>query len=145
MNTKQIKEELRSFKNIHVLPRDRLMKIEKFPTGIVINTDSSSEPGEHWIAVFVGKDKCPIYFDSFGLPPLHKDLISFLDINSNSTWKYNQLTLQHPESSSCGRYCIEFLKSQYYKRSLISFQNQFTSDLARNEKVLNSLRQRHKK
>ena len=143
MNTYQISQELKSFKNIQVLPRDKLQKIDKRPAGVIINTDAANEPGEHWVAVYIGEDAVPIYFDSFGLPPLHEDIIKFLDLNSKSVWKYNLLTLQHPESRACGKYCIEFLKSKLDKRCQYDFQNIFTSDLVRNEKVLNSLKHKN--
>ena len=142
MNTFEIGKELKQFKNAKVFSRDNLPEKVKIPSAFVINTDSSKEPGEHWVAIYVGAEEIPIYFDSFGLPPLHEDLIAFLKRVGKGKWRYNLLTLQHPESKSCGMYCIEFLKSQYYKRSLKSFQNIFTSDLILNEKVLNTLRYR---
>lgn len=145
MNTYEILEELKKFTNIYVLPRNKLPRIKKRPAGIVINTDGENEAGEHWVSVYIGEDDIPIYFDSFGLPPLHEDLIEFLTLNTKSVWKYNLLTLQHPESKSCGKYCIEFLKCQMNKRSLGEFQDIFTSDLIRNEKVLNSLKHTNRK
>lgn len=140
MNTTQIKEELKCLRNIYVAPRDCIPPITKFPAGLVINTDSHIEPGEHWVSVFIGEDRNPIYFDSFGLPPLHLDLIKFLNENSHSHWIYNKLTLQHPESKSCGIYCIQFLKDIFKSRSIEHFQSYFSSNLINNEKVLKILR-----
>lgn len=139
MNTRQIKGELRSLSNIHVVARDCLPSITKLPIGIVINTDSKFEPGEHWVSIFIGQDKNPVFFDSFGLPPLHLDLLDYLNNNSKSHWKYNKLTLQHPESISCGVYCIEFLKEIYRSGSIQHYQRYFSSDLINNERVLEQL------
>ena len=37
-----------------VFPSDKLPQtIEKYPCGIVANTDPSDKPGEHWIALFI--------------------------------------------------------------------------------------------
>ena len=50
----------------------------RHPSAFVINTYVSSGPGEHWVAVwFDGRGKAE-YFDSFGLPPLHPDIESFI-------------------------------------------------------------------
>lgn len=145
MNSLQVLNELRGYGNVQVCPRNRIRIIkQKTPIGIVINTDSDEEPGEHWVSIFIGQDKVPIYFDSFGLPPLHEDIISFLNKNSPNGWIYNKLTLQHPTSTSCGRYCIEFLRNQFSKKTTNHFLNLFTSDLVQNENVLNSSRTRRK-
>lgn len=144
MNSMQILNELNGLGNVHVCPRDKIPRIKNKPIGIVINTDSSKESGEHWVSIFVGNDGIPIYFDSFGLPPLHEDIITFLINNSPKGWNYNTLTLQHPTSTSCGRYCMEFLINQFSKKHVNHFLNLFTSNLARNENILNSLRSRRR-
>jgi len=35
------------------------------PRLLVCNTDESTKPGQHWIAIYVGVDGCGEYFDSF--------------------------------------------------------------------------------
>ncbi len=36
--------------------RDRLPKIvESLPVGLVVNTDPSDQPGQHWVAIFINK------------------------------------------------------------------------------------------
>lgn len=137
MNTLQIKRELNKY-NVLVVPRNKIPLAKTFPFGIVVNTDSDKEPGEHWVSIYIDKNKTPLYFDSFGLPPLHEDIISYLE--NYGQWCYNTLTLQHPESNSCGWYCIEFLKNQFGQKTLTTFHNMFTSNLVRNEKILNNLR-----
>ena len=144
MNSLEILQELHGHANVYVCPRNKIPCIKKKPMGIVINTDSDREPGEHWVSIFIGKDGIPIYFDSFGLPPLHEDIIAHLNENSPNGWIYNKLTLQHPTSKSCGRSCIEFLNNQFNRKNVNYFLNLFTSDLVQNEKVLNSLRTRRK-
>ena len=72
MNTLQIerllKKDLKSktiFKKVCAL--DQLEK-PTFPSAYVINSDPSSKPGEHWVAVYFDKRGRGEYFDSYGLP-----------------------------------------------------------------------------
>jgi ribosomal protein S19 len=38
------------------------------PVGLVINTDISSRPGKHWLAVYIDENFIGYYFDSYGYP-----------------------------------------------------------------------------
>ena len=71
MNTLQIERLLKKglksktiFKKVCAL--DQLEK-PTFPSAYVINSDPSSEPGEHWVAVYFDKRGRGEYFDSYGL------------------------------------------------------------------------------
>ena len=71
MNTLQIerllKKDLKTkkiFKKVCAL--DQLEK-PTFPSAYVINSDPSSEPGEHWVAVYFDKHGREEYFDTYGL------------------------------------------------------------------------------
>ena len=71
MNTLQIerllKKDLKSktiFKKVCAL--DQLEK-PTFSSAYVINSDPSSKPGEHWVAVYFDKRGRGEYFDSYGL------------------------------------------------------------------------------
>ena len=82
MNTLQIerllKKDLKSktiFKKVCAL--DQLEK-PTFPSAYVINSDPSSKPGEHWIAVYFDKRGRGEYFDSYGLPPTLVGLDSYM-------------------------------------------------------------------
>ena len=57
-----------------------LDQLEKptFPSAYVINSDPSTEPGEHWIAVYFDKHGRGKYFDSYGLPPAFVGLNGYL-------------------------------------------------------------------
>ena len=83
MNTLQIerllKMDLKSktiFKKVCAL--DQLEK-PTFPSAHVINSDSSSEPGEQWVAVYFDKRGRGEYFHSYGLPPTLVGLDSYMD------------------------------------------------------------------
>ena len=54
-----------------VLACDQLPKnhVCKFPAMLVVNTHPSNMPGEHWLAIYISKNKHGYFFDSFGNPP----------------------------------------------------------------------------
>jgi len=52
--------------------------IHTFPAAIIINTDPSNKPGEHWVAVYIFNSGHGEYFDSYDLPPYIPYHIRFL-------------------------------------------------------------------
>lgn len=92
-----------------VFSRDKLPeKIETKPAALIVNTDLSHEPGQHWVAMYFDSNKGVDYFDSYGLMPIRDEFNIVMrdnanNINSNSKW------LQGINTSVCGMYCIFFL------------------------------------
>ena len=62
----------------------------------IVNTDISTDPGEHWVAIYFRRDQV-IYFDSYGRPPEEQYVLPFLERNS-SRWIHNKECL-HMEQS----------------------------------------------
>ena len=58
--------------------RDTLPRSIKNNFLFIVNTDPSTKPGEHWVAISKNSDGTGEYFDSYGLPPLHKEFITFM-------------------------------------------------------------------
>ena len=74
MNTKQINKLFKNNLNyLGTFPKDLLQSSSKNKFGLIINTDNSDMPGEHWVAIFKNNNKVE-YFDSFGLPPLQEEI-----------------------------------------------------------------------
>jgi hypothetical protein len=122
METQEVNHLLRkvlSFKG--TFARDRMPKIGKRPISFVINTDSSSEPGEHWVAIILLANGRGEFFDSFGLPPLHEDFVNYLTNNAPNGWIWNNLALQAATEKSCGLFCIEYIKARAAGLSLVDF------------------------
>lgn len=71
----------------------------------VVNLDSSSGPGTHWVC-YKKRGNSVQYFDSFGnlRPPV--ELLRYL---SGNKIFYNYTRHQSFESSACGHICLEFL------------------------------------
>lgn len=114
MNTKEINyilktnlEKIDCF--IGTFARNMLPKITKKPAVIILNNDTSKEPGSHWVAIFFSRDGRGIYFDSFGLPLLHENIIEYLNSNSENGWIYSNMQLQSLTSNTCGHFCILFV------------------------------------
>ena len=58
----------------------------------VVNLDTSQQPGSHWIAIKISKNKCKNeYFDSYGLGPPTVCFKRFMKYN----YIYNSKRLQH--------------------------------------------------
>ncbi len=82
----------------------------------VFNTDSSTEPGSHWLACYYNhRSKILEFFDSYAQSPEFYNLT----IPKNLFLHTNQIPLQSDYSSVCGHYCIFFLVSR--------LSNQFSS------------------
>jgi hypothetical protein len=133
MNTYEILKEFSNEPNfIGVYPRDRLPKVNRTPVGLVINTDTSAEPGEHWVAIYLD-DATGEYFDSFGERPAFEEIYNFLEKHCPGGWKYNAFALQGLSSTVCGQHCIFYLRMRLMGRSFSDVLN----FLARNNPALN--------
>ena len=58
-------------------PSDKIPPICSFPATMIINTADSSSAGEHWVGLYMEEKLC-LYFDSFGVPILEKDIYNYL-------------------------------------------------------------------
>ena len=72
MNASEIEDALRSNRFareylVGVFAADQL-PTKEFPGGYIVNTDTSSQPGQHWVAFFTTEEGTEC-FDSFGENP----------------------------------------------------------------------------
>ena len=111
------------------------------PAGYVVNTDPSTLPGEHWVAIYLPLHGPGEYFDSFGQPPINREIVNFLDKNSPSGWIYNTVQIQEAVSTStvCGNYTILFLLSKLTRMSLCDFQLLYKRQPAHNDFIVEEL------
>ena len=126
--TFQIDDFLRKDDNyLGTFPLDRLPELpNKFPKSIIINTDQSNKPGDHWIAIIL-TEKHAYYFDSFGLGIVDQQIQQFL-LPRYSSIIFNSLYIQHILSDKCGYYCIYFVKSVHNLKSYYNFLSNFKID-----------------
>ena len=107
MNTEDILCILQKYKIFcGVYPSDMLPKKIHRPCAFIANTHPSTKPGGHWVGIYVSPKGEGEYFDSYGLPPLQKDIKNYMEEQCPSGWKYNPFALQDAKSFTCGYYCV---------------------------------------
>ena len=103
----------------------------------VINLDEYADVGTHWIALYAKNDEV-IYFDSFGVEYIPKEIIKFT--GNNKDIKTNTLRLQTYDSIICGYFCIGFIDFMIAGKSLIDFTSLFSLyDFKKNDKIITKL------
>jgi hypothetical protein len=121
---------------IGAFARDQLPEIHSTPCGLILNTDPINKPGEHWVAIYINKSGFGEYFDSYGFPPLHKDIIIFLNKFCPKGWCHNTFMLQSINSLTCGLYCIFYIKTRCLGYSYCHFIRLFTNKTFINDKIV---------
>lgn len=117
-----------------VYPLDQIPRLIKSkPVFFVVNTHKAKYKGEHWVAIYIPVKGYTIYFDSYGFPPRHTEIKTFLKNNCNK-YIYNKRQLQSSFSTVCGEFCCMFLLYQCHKKNLKSFYTRFgTKNLTSND------------
>ena len=95
------------FLGVYALDKVPVRAITSYPYTVIINTDDSTQPGSHWVAIHKDIMQRGYYFDSFGFPPKLDDLLATMD--SCADWTYNSFRLQSYASTVCGQYCLFFV------------------------------------
>ena len=83
-----------------VYSRDNLQKIKD--GAYITNLDEYSDIGTHWVALYIQNNDVT-YFDSFGVEPIPKEIITFI---GNQNIKTNIFRIQAYDSIMCGYFCI---------------------------------------
>jgi len=104
--------------------------------GYVVNLDDLGKPGTHWVAIFIQK-KNAVYFDSFGVEKLPKEIKRFLhDKNLN----LNLFRIQEFDSIMCGYFCLGFLDYMFAGKNLLDYTSLFSpNDFKKNDKIIKDL------
>lgn len=124
-----------------IYPCDRLPQnlCRKCNFGIICNLSKSTSLGTHWIAIFMPEEgECLEYFDSYGIPPNNKYLLSFLEKN-NQSYCYNKGQIQNFGSDECGEYCIFFLLLRFSGIEFNTIINIFSNDLEQNDNFISNV------
>ena len=117
-------------------PLDQLPNFPtQFPISCIINTQTSTKVGEHWIALILTKKHC-FYFDSFGLPIIDQRIIEYLNPHYTIV-RYSDVCIQHIESDKCGEFCIVFVTQVNSKITYEKFISQFNlEDVRENDNII---------
>jgi hypothetical protein len=130
-----ILKNCKSFKGCY--SKDQLPKIINDGFYIINLEDSKDGNGSHWCSFYKNKNKS-YYFDSYGFicPQNIENIIN--------PFTYSQKQIQDVSSSSCGYYCILFIKhlDGYNKNNFLNnynnFLNLFDDNYYNNEKILSN-------
>ena len=98
----------------------------------VINLDEYENTGTHWVSLFV-KPKYKVYFDSFGIEHIPKEISKFI----NNDIKSNISRIQAYDSIMCGYFCIEFINYMFKGKTLLDYNNLFCpNDFKKNDQII---------
>ena len=133
MDTTTIKRLLKTYKCFKgVFPSDQMPYHYELPLNIIVNTDPSYKPGQHWVGVSINREGVGYYFDSFGFPPTVPSIVEYLNKKSKY-WSFNQTKLQNAKSTTCGNYCVLFMIFRCNNLSPRKFISQFTENSVEND------------
>ena len=99
----------------------------------VISLDEYENTGTHWITLFV-KQKYTIYFNSFGIEHIPKEINKFI---GNNNIRSNIFRIQAYDSIMCGYYSIEFINYMLKGKTLLDYTNLFSpNDSKKNDEII---------
>ena len=108
----------------------------------VINLDEYKNTGTHWVSLFVKTNEI-IYFDSFDVEHIPKEINKFIDttkssyLERNKKIKANIFRIQAYDSIMCGYFCIEFIKYMLKGKTLLDYTNLFSpNDFKKNDQII---------
>ena len=99
----------------------------------VINLDEYENTGTHWVSLFV-KLKYRVYFDSFGIEHIPKEINKFI---GNNDIESNIFRIQAYDSIMCGYFCIGFINYMLKGKNLLDYTNLFSpNDFKKNGQII---------
>ena len=97
----------------------------------VINLDEYRDIGTHWVALYVNS-KTIIYFDSFGVEHIPKEIMKFIGNEQSSSAKTRHKNIItniyriQTYDSTCGYFCIVFINFMFNGNSLTDYTSLFS-------------------
>ncbi len=88
-----------------VFPSNMMPTVKSLPLGFIVNVDMSSQPGSHWLSIFINRSGFGIFFDSFGQHPRVYKMDKYMTEQCTS-WDFNNRQYQHLTSTACGYYSM---------------------------------------
>jgi hypothetical protein len=113
--------------NVHfdVIPCDRLKNISyKKTTFLIVNTDDSTKPGEHWVGIVINKNAIN-FMCSYGVP-MGAYGIHFENIARRLRRKILQRykCIQSDNTNVCGQYALYYMYCKFKNQNFYcSFSN----------------------
>ena len=123
------------------------IKIKSYPVHLVINLDKRENGGLHWIALCMYSHAIYICDSIGGLNPsdnFPSELVIFLNSMVYQKKFFITKQLQCLKSSTCGYYCILFVKIMCKNNNFNLFKSLFTADCKQNDKNIKSILKKFK-
>ena len=89
-----------------VFPRDKLPIVNKYPSGLIANTDPHDQSGTHWVAMYFISPWESEFFDSYGFPPDTYGMDGYIE---RDVTRYNNKPFHGLTSDTCGDYYLFYL------------------------------------
>lgn len=106
-------------KFIGVFASDQLPnKRYNYPACFIVNVDSSTKSGSHWLAFYLTSPQHLEFFDSYGQAPSYYRGRIWNYVRRFRRVNFNSMTLQTNTTAVCGHYCIYYLYWKCRGRSL---------------------------
>lgn len=126
----------RTFKGIYARNKFLQLKVPNTTSSIIVNTQNSDGPGEHWIAIFIDqKRKRIIWFDSYNKLPSYYGMQSWF---RGKTIENKGREIQNIRSYFCGLYVLFFLYFINRGFTLRQILQKFSSNTYRNDRIVAS-------
>ena len=115
-----------------VYSRDNLLRLKD--GAFVINLDEYFDIGAHWVSLWVNNSNNVIYFDSFGVEHIPKEIKNFI---KNYNIKTNIFRIQADNSIMCGYFCTGFINYMLKGKTLTECTNLFSpNNFKKNEDII---------
>ena len=88
----------------------------------VVNLDEYADVGARWIALYLSNNE-DIYFDSFGVEYVPKEIMHFI---GHKNIKTSKSRMQVDNSIMCGYFCIKFIDFMLANKTLIDYTSLFS-------------------
>ena len=115
-----------------VFSRDYLGSVVK-NGAYVINLDEYHDIGDHWVALYVHNKTIKLYFDSFGVEHIPREIMKFIARKKIIT---NIYRIQAYDSITCGYFCIGFINFMFNGKSLTNYTNLFSPNDLKKETMI---------
>lgn len=118
---------------VYVCAADELQLINIDRFAIIVNIDTSKNPGRHWVAFFRPTKSSDVeFFDSFGLDFSKYGMHFTKFVSKFHEVDQSLFQIQSLNSNVCGMYCIYFLKMRMEQVSYNDILNRFFLNQRRN-------------
>ena len=142
LSTDEIDERLKIPSFLGAFPYDELPEKPDGDFSLIINTEPSTEPGDHWLPI-IFKKRVFYFLDSFGRvptsplfrPEFKKTVKEYMQGDRR---RCNSKLIQYVFSNACGFYSIYFIKEMQSK-SMIKTMEIFTDNLKKNDLMVTDI------